>query len=74
MQVIPKIVNKKDRWKQRWYVSSYTVSMDENGNFGCSCPHWKFRREECKHIREVKEELFINIYKYALEEGKDEQL
>ncbi len=32
----------------------YTVSLGDDGTYGCSCPVWKFRREECKHISEVK--------------------
>jgi len=49
------------RWIQSWSVSSdtsdkmYTVSIDRDGIYGCSCPSWKFGRkklknEECKHI------------------------
>jgi hypothetical protein len=50
-----------DRWVKRWKVEShsttgkfYTVALDRNGEYGCSCPVWKFRRKQCKHIREVK--------------------
>lgn len=31
----------------------YKVSYGDDGSWGCSCPAWKFRREECKHIREI---------------------
>lgn len=49
-------------WVSRWYVKSYsnpnkeyTVSLaDDMETWGCSCPHWKFRRAICKHIREVQ--------------------
>lgn len=53
---------RKDRWKTRWSVTSftdpdkdYTVSQDWNGVFGCSCGAWKFQRARlpgghCKHI------------------------
>jgi len=51
------------KWVSRWYVKShssdreYVVSLADDGEtWGCSCPHWKFRRAECKHIREVKAE------------------
>jgi len=54
------VATKKDRWVKRWQVPSsdgsktYTVAVDANGNYGCSCPAWKFRRIECHHIRRVK--------------------
>lgn len=33
----------------------YTVSRDtRNGNIGCNCPGWRFRKE-CRHITLVKE-------------------
>lgn len=55
------VATKKDRWVKRWQVPSesdpdktYTVAVDANGNYGCSCPVWKFRRIECHHIRRVK--------------------
>lgn len=32
----------------------YQVGITDKGQYGCSCPHWKFRRAECKHIRQVK--------------------
>ena len=48
------------KWIKSWNVPSsmgssyYVVSIDRDGNYGCSCPVWKFRREECKHIKQVK--------------------
>lgn len=54
------------RWVQKWKVDSwkerepdaaptrYTVSVSSELKWGCSCPHWKFRRLECKHIAEIK--------------------
>ncbi len=53
------------QWIKKWQVagssgSTYTVSADIDGNYGCSCPVWKFRREQCKHIDEVKNNLIIN--------------
>jgi len=46
-------------WVKKWKVEGstgnvYTVSVDKNNNYGCSCPVWKFRRQECKHIAQVK--------------------
>lgn len=46
-------------WVKKWEVEGstgniYTVSIDKNNNYGCSCPVWKFRRQECKHIAQVK--------------------
>jgi hypothetical protein len=45
-----------------WYVPShsdpsktYKVSRRQNGDYACSCPHWKFRHptDGCKHIKGV---------------------
>ena len=49
-------------WGQRWSIEGTrgnidTVATDENGEYGCSCPAWKFRRQECRHIKEVKIQL-----------------
>lgn len=51
-----------DKWKTRWKVPSesdldktYTVAQDAEEEYGCSCPVWKFRRQECKHIQAVKD-------------------
>ena len=52
------------RWVESWEVESrskpgeyYTVSRDENGDFGCSCLAWTRQRKECKHIRLMKGQL-----------------
>ena len=48
------------KWLRKWNVEShssnriYVVSESESGEWGCSCPVWKFRRLECKHIAEIK--------------------
>jgi hypothetical protein len=48
------------RWKKRFYVdgtrpgSQYVVAQDSFGQWACSCPRWKFMREECKHIKAVR--------------------
>lgn len=34
----------------------WTVSLDDNGEFSCSCPVWKFKREECHHIEDIRGE------------------
>jgi len=36
--------------KPRQYIVSETL----DGEWQCSCPVWKFRREECHHIRKAK--------------------
>jgi hypothetical protein len=47
------------RWVKSWMVESstrknkYTVSYGDDGSWGCSCPSWKYHRNECKHIREI---------------------
>jgi len=50
---------KKDKWIKRWQIQgsndkTWTVAIDKDGNYGCSCPRWKFHREECHHIKAVK--------------------
>jgi hypothetical protein len=48
------------KWIKRWEVPSsrstahWIVAIDADGNYGCSCPVWKFKREECKHIIKIK--------------------
>lgn len=49
---------------KQWDVQSFTranvtykISMDENGNFACSCPQWVYHHKECKHIELIKENL-----------------
>ena len=48
------------KWIKKWKVKSensnnvYVVSLSDKGEWGCSCPAWKFNRIECKHIIRVK--------------------
>jgi hypothetical protein len=74
MKVKPKkfTPKRKDNWVHRWFVNThagkqYTVAMREDGSFGCSCPAWKFRREECKHIQKINENLFLNLMTETIE-------
>ena len=66
----PKRINGHDRYVHQWWVRSetdptkeYKVSIDENGNYLCSCPAFKFRRgpiaskKPCKHILAVQKML-----------------
>lgn len=45
-----------DRYIHRYSVPSsngdttYTVAERDDGEWTCSCPRWKFKRESCKHI------------------------
>ena len=53
---------KRQRWVRSWEIQgskgeTWVVSQDREGNFGCSCPVWKFKRSECKHIQEIKGQL-----------------
>lgn len=47
-------------WLRKWKIDSYsgnksyTVAVDERAEYGCSCPQWIYRRQECKHIQAVK--------------------
>ena len=48
------------KWIKKWNIKSesgngiYVVSLSDKDEWGCSCPAWKFRRQECKHIIRVK--------------------
>lgn len=63
--VISLAPNPNSKWVERWSVPShsnpkkdpYVVARTAEGEWGCSCPHWKFRRKICRHIREVVAEL-----------------
>jgi len=50
----------KMKWIKKWIVKSengndqYIVSLSDKNEWGCSCPVWKFKRIECKHIRDVR--------------------
>jgi len=51
-------------WVERWSVPSksnpnqvYIVARNAHGEFACSCPVWKFRRQTCKHIQQVQNQL-----------------
>ena len=52
-------------WVKRWKVRSstdgrkkYTVALDTQGDYGCSCPAWTRHtpRVNCKHIQQVLRE------------------
>lgn len=68
------------KWIKKWIIKSFTdperyyiVSQDKNGNFGCSCPEWKFRRNECKHIIAVKNNPEDNLLDNMPEEIKERE-
>jgi len=48
------------KWIKKWKVLRSTgdgywiISVTKDGLWGCSCPVWKFKRHECKHITLVK--------------------
>jgi len=53
----------ENRWIEKYKVCSrssrrplqvYTVSLAKDGTWGCSCPSWRFRREQCKHIEDMR--------------------
>jgi hypothetical protein len=59
-----KTLQPKGLWKFRWEMPSdsspgttYVVAMDEHGEWGCGCNGWRmhFPRNDCKHIRRVKQ-------------------
>lgn len=50
------------RWSEYWAVSSesragviYVVAKArKDGTWGCSCPRWIYKREDCKHIQAAR--------------------
>ena len=48
------------KWIKKWKVPKslgdgfWTVSLSDENTWGCSCPIWIFRRQECHHIKLVK--------------------
>jgi len=47
------------KWINTWLIDgskgkTWAVSIDKDGNYGCSCPVWKFKRIQCHHIEAVK--------------------
>ncbi len=32
----------------------YTVTLSDDGSWSCTCPHFRYRRAECKHILSVR--------------------
>ena len=50
------------KWIKKWTVQGskcpWTVAVTEDGQYGCSCPRWKFQRAprtDCHHIQLVKD-------------------
>jgi hypothetical protein len=41
---------------------TYIVGIAATGEYGCSCPHWKFRRQSCKHIERVKAQRLAAVF------------
>jgi len=46
---------------QHWTIESssdpaknYTVTRSEDGSWSCTCPHWTYRKTECKHIKQCR--------------------
>ena len=48
------------KWIKKWRVIKsdgkgyWIVSLSDENTWGCSCPAWVYRRQECKHIKAVK--------------------
>jgi hypothetical protein len=48
------------KWIKRWEVlgrsgNTWIVAVDRDGNYGCSCPAWIYRRKICHHILQIQE-------------------
>lgn len=55
-------------YKKQWAVPSdvdpdktYKVSLTFDGEYKCSCPRWIFKREQCKHIRDVQAGVYDDM-------------
>ena len=68
-------VARKSKWVRRWEVAAsnggtWIVAQDKDGEYGCSCPVWKFKRQECHHIAAIKrdpsEEITEPTFEYRL--------
>lgn len=66
-------------WVNRWEVfsdsgKSYIVAQKDNGEWGCSCPHWIHNRKKildgkCKHIRFALDHIESDDYIDGLMDG-----
>ena len=75
-----------DKWAKRWKVpksdgdGSWTVAIDKEGNYGCSCPAWKFQklpfaeRIACHHIIEIQGNGGKEIKAQTLKERNEARL
>jgi hypothetical protein len=63
-----KLIETKDLGKnvgaKQWKVKSskepnkeYTITLHDNGTWTCTCPHFTYRRTECRHIKECKTKI-----------------
>lgn len=56
---VARLPSARGKWVDRWAVESssgktYVVARNET-EWGCTCPHWKFRRLICSHIKYVQQ-------------------
>jgi hypothetical protein len=69
----------KDKWVKRWDAPGsngkiWRVAVDKDGKYGCSCPRWKFKREECHHILAIKQNQGKEIKNLTEEERAELKL
>ena len=50
------------RYQKQWVVRSvsrpnivYKISLTMDNQYQCSCPRWVYKREDCKHIRSIRD-------------------
>ena len=53
---------KPRKWIAKWVIKglkgeTFIVRRNPEGQFSCTCPIWRYRRHECKHIQEIKSQL-----------------
>jgi len=58
------VENNNGWWVQKWDVESasrpnvtYRVAKNKRGGYGCTCPHWKYRRKICRHIKLIRHSI-----------------
>lgn len=49
------VTNKARVWKVKGSKGDiYTVRENTAGQFTCDCPHYTYRKQSCKHIKDVR--------------------
>jgi len=60
--ILPPLKEQKQKvWRVKSFSSEnyYIVKRNTDSSWECSCPHFKYRKKECKHIKKIKKEITI---------------